>query len=168
MQWSQFVFNRNASIRTLIVDDDHAVCQLVSKILGRHFGEALAITSTNNGETAIGLSYSSQFDLCVTDLNMPGANGFKILKLLMKENPLTQVIMLTAHPEENAIKSAFSLGAADYMLKPVHAVELCSCIEFMIARIRRFRSEILPSVTPVLIDTNTESPRTESSRTEET
>ena len=50
--------------------------------------------------------------------------------------------MLTAHPEENAIKSAFTMGAADYMLKPVHAVALCNCVEFMMARIRRFRTEI--------------------------
>ena len=121
----------------------------------------MVITSTNNAEMAIGLSYSSQFELCVTDLNMPGANGFKILKLLMKENPLTQVIMLTAHPEENAIKSAFSLGAADYMLKPVHAIELCNCVAFMIARIQRFRSEILRSATPIFLESYTESPRTE-------
>lgn len=144
--------NRNASIRTLIVDDDNAICQLVSKILGRQFGDDLAITSTNNADMAIGLSHSSQFELCVTDLNMPSANGFKILKLLKNMNPLTQVIMLTAHPEENAIKSAFSLGAADYMLKPVHAIELCSCIEFMIARIRRFRSEILRSELPAITE----------------
>ena len=137
--------DRNASIRTLIVDDDNAICQLVCKILGRQFGDDLAITSTNNADMAMGLSYSSQFELCVTDLNMPGANGFKILKLLKKANPMTQVIMLTAHPEENAIKSAFSMGAADYMLKPVHPIELCNCIHFMMARIRRFRAEILSS-----------------------
>lgn len=145
--------DRNASIRTLIVDDDNAICQLVCKILGRQFGDDLAITSTNNAEMAIGLSYSSKFELCITDLNMPGANGFKILKLLKEANALTQVIMLTAHPEENAIKSAFSMGAADYMLKPVHAVELCECVEFMIARIRRFRSEILCSDEPAIEET---------------
>ncbi len=144
--------NRNASIRTLIVDDDNAICQLVSKILGRQFGDDLAITATDNADMAIGLSHSSQFELCVTDLNMPSANGFKILKLLKNLNPLTQVIVLTAHPEENALKSAFSMGAADYMLKPVHAMELCGCVEFMIARIRRFRSEILRTELPAIAE----------------
>ncbi|MCY2982501.1 MAG: response regulator [Planctomycetota bacterium] len=153
--------HRNASIRTLIVDDDNAMCQLVCKILGRQFGDDLAITGTNDADMAMGLSHSGQFELCVTDLNMPSANGFKILKLLKKADPLTQVIMLTAHPEENAIKSAFSMGAADYMIKPVHAIELCSCIEFMIARIRRFRSEILRYETPAIREVHTAAPRLE-------
>lgn len=129
-------------IRTLVVDDDNAVCQIVCRILTNRYGDELAITSTNNAEMAIGMAIANRFELCVSDLEMPGINGFKILKSLKQSNPLTQVILLTGHPDESAIKSAFSLGADDYILKPIHPMEICNSIDFMINRIRRFKRDI--------------------------
>jgi DNA-binding response OmpR family regulator len=132
----------NAPIRTLVVDDDNDMCVLVCKILNKRFGDSLAITITSNVEMAIGMVIANQFELCITDLDMPEINGFKILKMLKQSNALSQTVFLTAHPEENAIKSAFERGAADYLMKPIDSAELCECIHFLANRIRRFRREL--------------------------
>lgn len=134
----------NSPIRTLVLDDDNDMCQLVCRILNRRFEDSLAITSTSNVEMALGMVIANQFELCITDLNMPQINGFKILKMLKQSNALSQTVVLTAHPDENAIASAFALGAADYLLKPIDSAELCDCVSFLANRIRRFRRE-LPS-----------------------
>lgn len=132
----------NAPIRTLVVDDDNDMCQLVCRILNKRFEDSLAITSTSNVEMAFGMVIANQFELCITDLDMPQINGFKILKMLKQSNALNQTVFLTAHPDENAIVSAFALGAADYLLKPIDSAELCECVSFLANRIRRFRREL--------------------------
>lgn len=133
----------SAPIKTLVVDDDSAMCKLVCKILNSHFKETLAVTSTDNVELALGMLVASQFELCITDLDMPQINGFKILKMLKQSNVMTQTIILTSHPEENAMKSAFSLGAADYLLKPINPTELCESVAFLANRIRRYKRDVL-------------------------
>ena len=133
----------NTPIRTLVVDDDDSICDLVCQILNKRFEDTLSITSTNNVEKALGMVVANQFELCITDLDMPEINGFRIMKMLKKSDALSQTIFLTAHPSENAIKSAFEGGAADYLLKPIDAVELCESVRFMSNRIRRFRRELL-------------------------
>lgn len=129
-------------IRTLVIDDDKSITRLISKILVDHFADRLEITETDNVQIALGMVTANQFDLCITDLDMPSVNGFKLLKAIKEVDTLTQVIILTGYPDENAIRSAFILGADDYLLKPISASELCNSVQFMINRVCRLRLEM--------------------------
>jgi YesN/AraC family two-component response regulator len=73
---------------------------------------------------------------------MPFVNGFKLLKSIKEADALTQVIILTGYPDENAIRSAFILGADDYLLKPISEEVLCNSVHFMLNRFFRLRSEM--------------------------
>ena len=67
-------------IRTLVIDDDKSVTRLICKILADHFADRLEITDTDDVQMALGMIRANQFDLCITDLDMPCVNGFKLLK----------------------------------------------------------------------------------------
>lgn len=129
-------------IRTLVIDDDKSITRLICKMLADRFADRLDITETDDVQMALGMVTANQFDLCITDLDMPSVNGFKLLKAIKEADTLTQVIILTGYPDENAIRSAFILGADDYLLKPIASEELCNSVQFMLNRISRLRSEM--------------------------
>jgi len=129
-------------IRTLVIDDDKSITRLICKLLADHFADRLEITETDDVQMALGMVAAKQFDLCISDLDMPSVNGFKLLKSIKESDTLTQVIILTGYPDENAIRSAFILGADDYLLKPISASELCNSVQFMLNRVCRLRSEM--------------------------
>lgn len=129
-------------IRTLVIDDDKSITHLICKILADRFADRLDITETDDVQMALGMVTANQFDLCITDLDMPSVNGFKLLKAIKEADTLTQVIILTGYPDENAIRSAFILGADDYLLKPISSEELGNSVQFMLNRIFRLRSEM--------------------------
>lgn len=133
-------------IRTLVIDDDRFITRWIGKILADHFADRLEITETNDVKMALGMATANQFDLCITDLDMTSVNGFKLLKVIKEADPLKQVIILTGYPDENAIRSAFILGADDYLLKPLSVEELCNSVEFMLNRVCRLRSEMETTV----------------------
>ena len=129
-------------IRTLVLDDDAAMVRLVKKILEKTFGDLIVVTGLVDGEQALGMAIANQVDLCITDLDMPRINGLMCLKSLKASNPLTQVIILTAHPDENAIRSAFTMGADDYLMKPINTEALRQVVGYLIAKIIRVREDI--------------------------
>lgn len=127
----------------LVVDDDPAMTKLIAKILKNYFGADLDITEVVDSQTAVNIATGKRLDLCITDMDMPNVNGFKVLKTIKQTYPLTQAIILTAHPVENAIISAFSMGADDFLLKPIDPQVLIRSVQFMMDRLERFRKEII-------------------------
>lgn len=132
--------------RTLIVDDDSSMVRLVAAMLNRHLSDLLDVTSTIEPAYVWGMAASGNVDICITDMNMPTINGFKLLKQLKELNPLTQVIFLTAHPTVEAARSAFSMGADDFLIKPINMETLCDSMRFMAARAARWKVELVHEV----------------------
>jgi two-component system, response regulator YesN len=140
-------------IQTVVVDDDASITKLLSKILETKFGNVLSVTAVTDAKQVLGMAKANRVDLCITDLDMPSVNGLKCLQQLKSINPLTQVVILTAHPAENAIRSAFAMGADEYLLKPIDVELFCDVVTFLAERFRRYHSEIIfdkPRLTKVL------------------
>ncbi len=131
-----------ARFRTLIVDDDPLMVRLIGTMLKRHMSESLEITTTVEPAYVWGMAAGGHVDICITDMNMPAINGFKLLKQLKELNPLTQVIFLTAHPTLEAARSALSMGADDFIAKPLNVEVLCDSVRFLVSRARRWQSEL--------------------------
>jgi len=70
---------------------------------------------------------------------MPDFNGFNLLKQVKAKNILTQVVILSAQPTSNALKSAFALGANDYLTKPIVRDELIDVTRYLIGQSKRWR-----------------------------
>lgn len=100
--------------RILVVDDKENMLKLFAKILGDEYE---LITAAEGGR-ALSLLQAQEFDVVVTDLKMPGADGFAVLKAVKQRQPDTEVVMMTAYATVNDAVEAMKQGAYDYLQKP--------------------------------------------------
>lgn len=111
-------------------DDDLTVTSLVKALLT---SDGFNCETANNGGDALELARKVRPDVLILDVNMPQMSGFEVLSAI-KLDPATastRVILLTGAEQESDIMRGFSLGAADYVVKPFNPMEL-------LVRIRRF------------------------------
>jgi two-component system phosphate regulon response regulator PhoB len=106
-----------AKNRILVVEDEDDILNLVSYNLRRNGYEVAGVTS---GEEALKAVRSSQPELILLDLMLPGVDGLEVCRLL-KEDPETEsvsIVILTAKGEEADIVAGLEAGADDYITKP--------------------------------------------------
>ncbi len=120
------------TIRTILVDDEKLAIQGMQLRLEK-FDDIEIIDTCLNGREAIRKIKTLKPDLVFLDIQMPGFDGFSVVKgILDIEPPL--VVFCTAY-SEHAVK-AFEAQAIDYLLKPVDDVRLADAIERIRERIR--------------------------------
>lgn len=126
-------------IRILVVDDDEMQLSLISRWLRKLSDDTIEVMATSNVSEAIGRAMAKEFDICLTDLDMPESNGLKLLKAIKDTDPLTPVILMTGISSRNALESALALNADDYFLKPLSWEDLLGSVTFQIKRLKRYR-----------------------------
>src|SRR4030042_631919 len=100
--------------RVLVVDDKENIVKLIARILG----DAYDVTAAGDGGRAISLIAGQEFDVIVTDLRMPGADGFEVLRAAKARAPETEVVMVTAYATVHDAVAAMKQGAYDNLQKP--------------------------------------------------
>lgn len=103
-------------IRLLLVDDEVGYLEVLCKRLKKRDFD---VTTAYSGADAIRAVRDHDFDVAVVDLKMEDMDGIELLKILKQMLPAMQVIMLTGHGSERAARNGISLGAFDYLLKPI-------------------------------------------------
>jgi DNA-binding NtrC family response regulator len=109
--------------RILIVDDEENTRIGLGKLLNQ---DGYVVESVANGQEALDFLRREKVNLVITDINMPEMNGLVFLRELSRSFPSTQVIMITAHGGVESYLEAMSLGAFEYLHKPVKLEELRS------------------------------------------
>ena len=106
----------------LLVDDEEPNRLLLSKRLEQ---EGYVVTGAENGRQALELMKMQRFDLVLLDMYMPEMDGLSTLDAIKSDPVLqdTKVVMLTAANTREHVVHCLSLGAADYLIKPVNPVE---------------------------------------------
>jgi two-component system, LytTR family, response regulator len=107
-------------IRALIVDDEKFSRASLKKLL-KSYPQIEVIDEAADGIRAIEKIESLKPDLIFLDIQMPGLNGFEVLRSV-KVDPKPQVVFVTAY-DKYAVK-AFEVSAIDYLLKPIDADRL--------------------------------------------
>jgi two-component system response regulator AtoC len=100
--------------RVLVVDDKENIRKLLARILE----ETCDVVTAADGNRAIALLAAQPFDAIVTDLRMPGADGFEVLRAAKARAPDTEVVMMTAYATVPDAVEAMKQGAFDYLAKP--------------------------------------------------
>ena len=100
--------------RILIVDDNDNMCRLLKDILAPQHDVVLA----GDGSAARAHLEEGDFDLVLTDVRMPGLDGFELVKLVKERWPLTEVVVMTAYASIPSAVEAMRRGAYDYIQKP--------------------------------------------------
>lgn len=118
-------------MRILIVEDERELLQDIAKGLTL---KGYAVDQADNGTLGWQMAIDEAYDLIVLDLNLPGMDGFSILKELRQERPQTKVLILSANSELDSKLSGFELGASDYLTKPFHFAELEARIRVLLNR----------------------------------
>jgi len=110
--------NEPAKISILIVDDDPATCLLLKKIL-LSLGHIVYVA--HDGDEGYTQALAVKPDIVITDIMMPKRNGLEMIKSL-RETELGRflyILVLTMLDDKNKFEEAFSLGADDYISKPI-------------------------------------------------
>ena len=122
--------------RIFIAEDDESILDLLitrMRIAGYHTSQE------RNGLAALEAIKRAPPNACILDVNMPGMDGFTVLKRL-RADPLTAhvpILILTARRAPDDIKTAIQLGATDYLTKPFNDEQLLA----RVARLLRKRPE---------------------------
>ena len=112
--------------KILVVDDEPSITTLLKYNLEK---ENFEVDVCHDGEDAINLATTGNYDFIILDLMLPKVNGFDVTKKLRKEKIATPILMLTAKDETVDKIIGLEIGADDYLTKPFSPREL-------IARIR--------------------------------
>jgi response regulator RpfG family c-di-GMP phosphodiesterase len=119
--------------KILIVDDDTAVRDVISVLLRE---EGYACTAVSSAEAALEEARHAEYPLVISDVRMPGRDGFWLLDRMRDAHPDTAVVMLTAYGDTEAAVECLRNGASDYLLKPPKVTELIRAIERALGRRR--------------------------------
>ena len=116
----------------LVVDDDHLSLDLTSRRIQQHGFDSLLAQS---GEEALQLMRDTKVDLVLLDINLPGINGFKVLKEIRQyyaQDDLA-VVMVSAIEDPDMVIDCINYGANDYIMKPFHPLELIARINSVLS-----------------------------------
>ncbi len=110
----------------LVVDDERSMRDFLKILLKK---EGHAVTTAENGKTALELPDFQAFDVVVSDIRMPGITGIELLERIKEKAPELPVIMITAFASPDDAVLAMKNGAFDYISKPFNVEEIKSVIE---------------------------------------
>ncbi|MBN23050.1 MAG: hypothetical protein CL678_17325 [Bdellovibrionaceae bacterium] len=108
--------------RVLIVDDEETIRKLLNSRLTRENYDV--VVASNAEEAEVEFKKGVPISTMITDIRMPGRDGFDLMKWAKQYNPLLRVIMITGHGEKELAIQALRSGATDYLEKPFDLDEL--------------------------------------------
>jgi len=116
----------------LVVEDDDIMLKAIRNILSK---DGFNVVTAKDGKEAFEKLDASDFDVVVTDLMMPYANGLEVVSRLRNDSTKrnTGIIIVSSVGNEETITEAFRLGADDYLKKPIMAGELLIRIRKLLA-----------------------------------
>lgn len=110
----------------LIVDDDNIIVDSLVEFLRL---EGYILHPAASFKAAIRILECHSINLVISDVNMPGGNGFELLHVMRKRFPQTVALMMTGYGTIESAVEAIKMGAFDYLTKPIVDDELTVCVE---------------------------------------
>lgn len=102
--------------KALIVDDEPDIRELLDLTLSRMDIETFTAANLDSAHVSL---EQENFDLCITDMNLPDGNGIDLVKHIQANHPSLPVAVLTAYGSMETAISALKAGAFDFVSKPV-------------------------------------------------
>lgn len=115
----------------LVVEDDRDLNRTLCSFLNQN---GYSATGCLNGNDAYDALYDNMFDLIVSDIMMPGVDGFEFAKNVRALNEEIPIIFVTARDDISAKQRGYRVGIDDYMVKPIDLDELLLRIGALLRR----------------------------------
>jgi two-component system chemotaxis response regulator CheY len=113
--------------KVLVADDSSTMRKIILRSL-----QAVGVTDTEeaaDGAEALSLFKPGEFDLVLTDWNMPGKTGLEVVQEIRSQDANVPVIMVTTEAEKGRVMEAIQAGVSDYLVKPFTADTLREKLE---------------------------------------
>jgi DNA-binding response OmpR family regulator len=124
-----------AKPRILVIDDEHALVQVIRESLTE---EGMEVVGAHSAEEGLPLFFKTQPDLVVLDIVLPGCDGWEVCRQLRRISDVP-VLMLTAKRDGADLVRGLNLGADDYVTKPFSLAVLRARIDALLRRAARAR-----------------------------
>jgi DNA-binding response OmpR family regulator len=108
-------------MKVLLLEDEYMLRVSITEFL-EDIG--FEVVGFSNGERAFDAIYETPFDLYLLDVNVPGMDGFELLRTLRKEGNKTPAIFLTSMVNVDNLQEGYKSGCCDYIRKPFDLTEL--------------------------------------------
>lgn len=124
----------------LIVDDDPAICKLLSKVM---ISNDMETTIVNSGTAALDLiaRQSDTLDMILIDIMLGDMEGFDVIETVRRNGVTTPIIIISGLNEDYNFTYGLSLGADDYITKPFRPQIVTAKVKALIRRSKSFSQE---------------------------
>ena len=119
--------------KVLVVEDDAALRQMFCRVLSHNGYKPLEAESAAD---ALELMDHEFFDIIITDVMMPGMDGFEFVKTLRESGYTLPILVITAKDQFADKQTGFSVGVDDYMVKPIDVNEMVLRVSALLRRAR--------------------------------
>jgi two-component system sensor kinase len=135
-------------MKIVVIDDEINVRETLVEILEASGHQVLA---AENGNEGLDLGRSTNPDVVVCDVMMPGMSGLEVLQHFRADKDLSQIpfLFLSAKTEGDFIRKAMNLGADDFITKPFKADELLEAISNKVKRFARYKATLADQMEQV-------------------
>ena len=118
-------------VRILVVEDDAKLNQAVCAYLN---DSGFAARGCLSAQAAYEELYNSLYDLIVSDIMMPGVDGFEFAQTVRQVNRTIPILFMSARDDLSAKRRGFQMGIDDYMVKPIELDELVLRVQALLRR----------------------------------
>lgn len=117
----------------LLVEDDSQIREVICDYFQAKSEGEMVIHAYDNGDDALEAVYEKEFDLCILDVMLPGADGFEICRTV-REDSIVPIMFITARGREEDVLYGYQLGCDDYVVKPFSLAEFYAKTQALLKR----------------------------------
>lgn len=118
----------------LVIDDEVPALSMFRLLLGAYGYEVM---TAENGPAGIELVKKEQPPIVITDIKMPGMDGFAVLRAIKAINPETEIILITGHGDTDLANDAYKHHACGFITKPIQREALDAALKRAEERLKR-------------------------------
>lgn len=126
--------------KILVADDEVTSVAIMKRVLE---DSGYTVSTVTDGKMALAKLKQFEFDVLVTDINMPGLNGIQLIKEAIEVESDIIVILITAYATIKSAVEAIKLGAFDYLTKPINKEELLLAVTRGLEKVEIMNENIL-------------------------
>ena len=112
---------RDFTRQILVVDDEATIRSGITLVLER---QDMAVATASDGREGLEILSARPVGIVLLDIKLPDMDGVELLKIIRRESPDTEVVMITGYPAIQGAVECIKLGALDYLVKPFRVDEL--------------------------------------------
>lgn len=116
------------ALKLLIADDEDTIRRGVLKYIQLHSDRFIKIYEAENGQEAVDMILKYQPDMMLLDVQMPLKNGIEVMREAEKAGIRPVTVILSGYDNFKYAQQAIRYGAKEYLLKPVRAADILSCL----------------------------------------